>query len=579
MLDNDEIAQRGGPDEIVITAVSDPSQGGTVRVSDDGTQVIYSSPDGFIGRDSFTYTVTGGYESTVRVNLNEPVRDDAETVLQDGGETVLDVLTNDFLGNGTPDGPRVITSVSAAEHGTVRVSDDGSRLLYTPAEGYIGADDFTYEVNGEAEASVRVGVESRVRDDRFHRELTPSLDPINLSVLENDRFYRDGVSGTITAVTQPASGGIIEIAADGRSLVFTPDEMQSGWTVFTYTVDGAYTADVVVRRDASVRLNTDNGATVRNGEPISIQPLSNDYLGTTDLSPVSYPNSDYPFDGLITSLGQTAAGGTATLQGDGRTVIYTPPADFVGVDSFDYTVDGRFTGTVHVTVNPPLRLNGNHLTVEQNSDPVLVDVLRNDQVWSQPGRRFNVTASDTPYPGTITAVSAAAAGGTVAISADGQTVIYTPPADFDGQDSFTYTVDGEFTETVHINFIRRTRDDRVAVQDDIVPMLLEMLKLVGQSLSLDKSTLDPFAVRQSRDGTQEPRQRPRRRLLHRQSLEGDISPRLAVFQGHGGQKLGHYSTHFEGPRVSCRLQHGRRRHAMVDHGRPCQRSKAPVLRL
>ena len=476
VLANDPIQNGLLPDvsaeDIVITAVSEPSQSGRVQISGDGRRVIYSSPDGFLGVESFTYTVTGGYESTVFVDLSSPVRKDFESVLQDGGESELDVLANDFLGNGTPAGPRVITAVSEPGRGTVRVSDDGSRLLYTPEDGFTGQDSFTYEVNGETEANVSVRVESRVQNDRFAERLTPSLDPIGLPVLDNDRAFQSGANGTITAVTQPTTGGVVEIASDGRSLIFVSDEMQSGSIRFTYTVDGDYEATVVLRREASVRLNTDSGVMVRDGEPLTLQPLSNDDLGTAIQN---LTGSDYPFPGLITSLGPTTEGGTATLESDGLTVTYTPAAGFVGTDTFEYTVDGRFTGTVRVTVNPPLRLNTDHLTVDQNSDPVVFDVLRNDQSWSQPDRRFNNGTSDNPFPGTITAVSATEAGGTVTIAADGRTVLYTPPTDFHGQDVLTYTVDGEFTETVQVNVIRRARDDQAAVltgsSDNVIHVL------------------------------------------------------------------------------------------------------------
>ena len=49
--------------------------------------------------------------------------------------------------------------------------------------------------------------------------------------------------------------------------------------------------------------------------------------------------------------------GTATINLDG-TVTYTPDTDFVGDDSFTYTIEDQFgndsTGTISVTVTAPV---------------------------------------------------------------------------------------------------------------------------------------------------------------------------------------------------------------------------------
>lgn len=62
------------------------------------------------------------------------------------------------------------------------------------------------------------------------------------------------------------------------------------------------------------------------------------------------------YEALRTTAVGPAAHGTTALSGDGRSVSYTPSANFVGSDSFNYTVTdehgGSAMGTVQVTVTP-----------------------------------------------------------------------------------------------------------------------------------------------------------------------------------------------------------------------------------
>jgi hypothetical protein len=70
------------------------------------------------------------------------------------------------------------------------------------------------------------------------------------------------------------------------------------------------------------------------------------------------------------------------------------------------------------------------LQVEAGSAGQVLDVLANDR-WDL----------GPDFPG-IAVVSEPSCGGSVQISADGRSLVYTPPLNFEGTDSFNYTVDG-----------------------------------------------------------------------------------------------------------------------------------------
>ena len=118
------------------------------------------------------------------------------------------------------------------------------------------------------------------------------------------------------------------------------------------------------------------------------------------------------------------ANGTVVNNGDG-TVTYTPDADFNGTDSYTYTVTSggvTETATVNVTVNAVADVADDTLVTNEDTAGV-INVLTNDT--------FGAGA-------TVTGVTQGA-NGSVTFLADG-TVTYTPALNFNGADSFTYTV-------------------------------------------------------------------------------------------------------------------------------------------
>src|SRR5712675_727090 len=156
-------------------------------------------------------------------------------------------------------------------------------------------------------------------------------------------------------------------------------------------------------------------------------------------------------------------GGTVANNGDG-TFTYTPAANFNGPDSFTYTVDdgagGTSTATVNITVDPvndaPVAADDSASTSEDTA-VITGNVLANDSDVDNALTPANISAFDA------TSVN----GGTVANNGDG-TFTYTPAANFNGPDSFTYTVDdgagGTSTATVNIT-VDPVNDAPVAADD------------------------------------------------------------------------------------------------------------------
>jgi hypothetical protein len=137
---------------------------------------------------------------------------------------------------------------------------------------------------------------------------------------------------------------------------------------------------------------------------------------------------------VIQSVATTSVRG-GMVQFNGTNILYTPPASFVGTDGFSYTISdghgGTATATVVVTVRPPNRppMTGN-LTATTPMNTVLTIPLTN----------LLALASD-PDGDVIQfdhVMSATTAGGSAIVVFTN--ILYFPPVDFVGQDSFQYVI-------------------------------------------------------------------------------------------------------------------------------------------
>ncbi len=125
-------------------------------------ECLYTPTPGYIGPDSFTYTLSDGQATatgtvTIMVLNLTPVANADTLVTGQGVPGAVNVLANDTDADG---GPLSITSSTSGARGTVAC---GSGVCnYTPAAGFIGADQFTYTASdpdgGTAVGTVTVTV-------------------------------------------------------------------------------------------------------------------------------------------------------------------------------------------------------------------------------------------------------------------------------------------------------------------------------------------------------------------------------------------------------------------------------------
>ena len=419
-------------DPLTVTDTSEPANG-SVQINGDGT-VTYTPNTGFIGTDSFEYTVTDGQgnlsTATVTVTVADPADNQPAMLVDDAAETdedtavVIDVLGNDS----DPEGDALtVTDTTEPANGSVVINADGT-VTYTPDAGFTGEDTFEYSVEDEGGNISTATVTVTVGDTGPNAPATPVDDmattdedtPVVINVLSNDTDPEGDVL-TVVDASEPVNGTVV-INPDG-TVTYTPNAGFSGQDTFEYTVEdagGSYSTAVVFVQVGDGDLPpvaTDDADTTDLDTPVVIDVLGND--------------SDPEGEALTVTDTTEPLNGSVVINADG-TVTYTPDAGFTGTDTFDYTITdpagNESTATVTVVVEDPADLPPVATDDADTTDldtPVVINVLGND---SDPeGEALTVTGTTEPL------------NGSVVINADG-TVTYTPDAGFTGTDTFDYTI-------------------------------------------------------------------------------------------------------------------------------------------
>lgn len=275
---------------------------------------------------------------------------------------------------------------------------------------------------------------------------------------------------------------LAELAEDPNSndqLTFTKVSGPSWLSVSTAgLLSGTATNDEVGSHNLTVRVTDSDGLSDEANVLLSVintndAPIAEDDTAVTteDVAIViSVLDNDHDIDlgdTLTISNVSVAAFGSVTIQDN--QLLYTPDADFNGSDSFSYTVsDGTATATAMVTVtvtavnDAPVAVND---TVSVNEDSAIeIDLLGND---------FDVDGDSL----TIQSVSSPANGTTVR---NGDRVTYTPAANYNGVDQFTYTIsDGVETAVATVSVTVNAVNDAPVASDD------KAFTVADQAVTLD----------------------------------------------------------------------------------------------
>lgn len=493
--DNGNGADSDSDGGTLLVSLLTPTSNGSVALGAGGA-FIYTPNANFNGLDTFTYQLgdsQGGVDNATVTITVQPVND-APTANDDNlvGNFNTPISGSLFAdtGNGVDsdiDGDTLSlapTPVTPPQNGTVELVADGT-FTYTPADGFTGADSFTYSIsdgNLSSNATANITILSAENDAPVAQDDSFSIDED--SPLESENVLGDNGSGadsdpdgdplTVTLLTGP-NNGTITLNADG-AVELVPELDFNGTITFTYELsDGkggtdTATATVNVAPVNDSPVGRDDAFSVEQGNAVTGNVLDDNGNGadsdvedaelTVDTTPTTPPSN-----------------GSVTLSEDGA-FEYTPNADFTGTDSFVYTVndsDGA-SATAEVTIT---------VTDGANTSPVAqADSVTGDEDTTITGNVLddNGNGADSDADGDpLTAMGPTDTlpqHGSVTVALDGS-FSYVPDANFFGSDAFSYSIDdgngGTSSAVVTVN-VSPTNDTPVAVPDNF-------MTTVGQPLS------------------------------------------------------------------------------------------------
>lgn len=419
-------------------------QNGTLVFNNDGSY-IYTPNTNFSGADSFQYLVTNiiaGESSTQTVaitvsGVNDlPVALDDSFTLDEDSDLSASVLSNDS--DVDDDSLTVNTSpVSDVSNGSLLLNADGT-FTYTPDANFNGVDSFTYSISdgngGEQQATVNITINpvidtpvaladsfSAIEDTLFSNTLLNGL-------LQNDSH---GDGDTLTLNTTPVSSvsnGVLVLSSDG-TFTYTPNDNFNGTDSFVYEISDSNGATAQATATITVDSVTDlvTASEIETGnEDNNIVSTVSTGDSTSSGGALSYSLISGPTNGTLSSPINTLTGN----------YTYTPNADYVGGDSFQYLVSDSASGessveTVSITVNSVVDLTAMDDTLIVAFNTLTGgDVSTNDNTTSSGGDAGLTFSLDSDV-----------SNGVLVFNADG-TYTYNPTGigSIGGSDSFTYLV-------------------------------------------------------------------------------------------------------------------------------------------
>jgi YD repeat-containing protein len=390
------------PDGVALSikSIGTPAHGSATFT---GSSVTYTPANGYVGGDSFSYTIWDGRVLTATATI-------AVTVASPGPPTAGAVsLTASYNGSGSaalaPGGQYTSVAIATAPaHGSAALS--GTTATYTPTSGYYGADSFTYTATGPGGTSAPGTVSVTVP-----RPGAPTAAAESLSVGYNTAgsvgLSATGIVSSYAVAAAPSHGSA---SVSGSTATYTPTSGYYGTDSFTYTATGPG--------------GTSSAATVT----VTVTKPTAPTAGNVSLSTAYNTTGSAALagGGVVSSyaLATNPTHGTASVSGGA--VTYTPTSGYYGSDSFTYTATGpggtSSAATVSVTVPRPAAPTAAGLNLSVG---------------------YNTAGSiGLAGGGVVSSYALATNPSHGAASVSGSAVTYTPTSGYYGSDSFTYTATG-----------------------------------------------------------------------------------------------------------------------------------------
>lgn len=501
------VATDGNGDALTYIIVASPSNGTLSGFNSATGAFTYTPATNYNGPDSFTFKANDGTADsnvgTVSITINA-INDTPsftiganQTVLEDAGtQTAASFITGISKGPADESGQILTFTVTNDNNslffGQPAISSGGT-LTYTPAANENGSATVTVSLSdnggganttGEQTFTITVNPVNDVpntNDDAYSVDEDSVLTIEAPGVLENDTDTEDNSLAAV--LVSSTINGTLSLDEDG-GFVYTPNTDFHGTDSFTYKakdteLGNVGTVTITVSSENDTPHAVADSYTTDEDTPLTIEApgvLGND----TDTDVGDSLSAE------LVEVDDEPAHGEVELNSDGS-FVYTPDADFSGEDMFTYTVnDGQVdSGEAVVTIN----------VVSQNDAPVAADQTGEDEVSILEDTAITtITLSATDVDNTEFTFSTTSnpTHGTLGIIAGNQ-VTYTPAANYNGSDSFTFKANDGTADS-----------NEATVEIDITPVndapTIELIGLSLVSVTVGNTYVEPGVTTNDVDG-------------------------------------------------------------------------------
>ena len=418
----------------------------------------------------------------------DPVAMDLTASTDDGMPVVIDVLADNGMdqdgdnlsvtGVGTANGGNTTGTEIDPDNGTVAITDNGTTVTYTPDQDFVGIETFTYTISdGTNSASGRVTVE-------VTPTVTGSADP---SHVENDTedvaTYMVNGGSPSWSLSGDDSNHFSIGTADGILRFREPPDFEFPLdadrnNIYAITVEATVTVNNVPltgRQDVSVSVS--NQASSNDDMPVPRDDESSVAKDTAiDIDVLANDSANLAATLRLSRVGTPANGVAVITRGSGNTndlVTYTPNPDFLGIDSFSYTVhDGTnsASGMVTVEVMPTVTGSAAPSYAENGTDDVATYMVNGESPsWSLSGvdsEHFTIDANN-------------------GVLRFREPPDYERPTDFDEDNDYVVTLEasvngatGRLNVSVSVSDINEAplaKPDTVRIDEDMAAVTIDVL--------------------------------------------------------------------------------------------------------
>jgi len=441
----------------IVTSPATGTLGGITSTSSTTATVTYTPPANGTTDASFTFRVRDGNldSAPVTVTIDVVPVNDAPVATAAASSTDEDTaVTVTFAGTDLDAGATLTAAIeSGPSHGTLgsltRASATSFTALYTPAANYFGADTINFHVDdstvSSAVAAVTLTIAS-VNDAPIASAGTSVVDEDGsvdtlLSGLDND-----GTQLTFTIVIPPTHGTLGTTVVDGLNTAHVPyvaTANYNGPDSYTFTVsDGTATS---ASSTHSITVNPINDAPVATAATVT----TNEDTAVT----VTFAGTDLDAGATLTAAIESGPshgtlGSLTRASATSFTALYTPATNYNGSDSISFHVNDGTANSPTQAVTVTIAAVNDAPTASVGSSTVSEDV----------GGDTLMSGADVENSAlTFTIVTPPAHGTLGTISSLGPSlarVAYSPAANYNGPDSYTFTVgDGVATSAAVTNTI------------------------------------------------------------------------------------------------------------------------------